>query len=153
MHAPSGIASPYLFTDLYSEGLSGILTEQADGWYYKRSMGNGTFTHAHKVSPKPSFSGLGSAADADRPRRRRHQATGAHDPCAKGFFELDPNMPRFQAFKQVPNVDIGDPYTRMIDLTGDGKPDLLITEDQVFTWYESQGREESPCSQDVQTVR
>ncbi|MES2832064.1 MAG: SpvB/TcaC N-terminal domain-containing protein [Pseudomonadota bacterium] len=44
VHAPVGIASPYLFTDLYSEGLSGILAEQAGGWYYKRNLGDGTFT-------------------------------------------------------------------------------------------------------------
>ena len=41
----------------------------------------------------------------------------------------------------MPNVDVNDPYARLIDLTGDGKPDLLITEDQVFTWYESHGRD------------
>ncbi|MBW4441093.1 MAG: VCBS repeat-containing protein [Plectolyngbya sp. WJT66-NPBG17] len=140
-HAPTGIASPYLFTDLYSEGLSGILTEQADGWYYKRNLGGGTFTRAHKVSPKPSFSGLGQQLtltdlDTDGTKQLVHMTD-----TPKGFFELDSDLPHFQAFKQVPNVDTNDPYTRLIDLTGDGKPDLLITEDQVFTWYESQGRD------------
>jgi hypothetical protein len=140
VNAPIGIASPYLFTDLYSEGLSGILAEQADGWYYKRNMGDGNFLRAHKVSPKPSFNGLGQQLtladlDADGTKQLVHMAD-----APQGFFELDPDAPRFQAFKQVPNVDASDPYARLLDLTGDGKPDLLITEDQVFTWYESQGR-------------
>ena len=34
---------------------------------------------------------------------------------------------------------MGDPNARMIDLNGDGKPEVLITEDNVFTWYESSG--------------
>ncbi len=141
VHAPIGIAPPYLFADLYSEGLSGILSEQADGWYYKRNMGDGTFTRAQKVSPKPSFSGLGQQLtltdlDADGTKQLVHMTD-----APQGFFELYPDLPNFRAFKQVPNVDIGDPYTRLIDLTGDGKPDLLITEDHVFTWYKSQGRD------------
>ena len=60
VHAPEGIdESRYQFTDLFNEGLSGILTEQAGGWYYKANLGNGNFENAKLVSPKPSFSGLG----------------------------------------------------------------------------------------------
>ncbi|GAA4026851.1 SpvB/TcaC N-terminal domain-containing protein [Actimicrobium antarcticum] len=141
VHAPIGIAPPYLFTDLYSEGLSGILAEQADGWYYKRNMGDGRFTRARKVSPKPSFSGLGqhlTLTDLDSDGTK--QLVNLAEP-PKGYFELATDEPRFHAFGQVPNLDVTDPYARLIDLTGDGKPDLLITEDQVFTWYESQGRD------------
>ena len=141
VNAPIGIAPPYLFTDLYSEGLSGILAEQADGWYYKRNMGDGTFTRAHKVTPHPSFKGLGqhlTLTDLDSDGTK--QLVNLAEP-PKGYFALDPSAPSFQSFKQVPNLDMTDTYARMVDLTGDGKPDLLITEDQVFTWYESQGRD------------
>ncbi len=54
-HAPTGIKSPYQFTDLYNEGLSGILSEQAGAWYYKRNLGEGNFEVAQTVAPKPSF--------------------------------------------------------------------------------------------------
>jgi RHS repeat-associated protein len=140
VNAPTGIAPPYLFADLYSEGLSGILTEQADGWYYKRNLGDGTFERAHRVSPKPSFSGLGQHLtlvdlDSDGAKQLVNLAE-----APKGFFELNTEEPRFQAFRHVPNVEVTDPYSRLIDLTGDGKADLLITEDHVFTWYESRGR-------------
>jgi len=36
---PFGLdGSNYLWVDLDGEGLSGILTEQADGWFYKRNL-------------------------------------------------------------------------------------------------------------------
>ena len=56
VHAPAGLDEPqYQFTDLYNEGLSGILSEQAAGWYYKSNLGDGNFENALLVSPKPSF--------------------------------------------------------------------------------------------------
>ena len=48
----------YQWIDLYSEGLSGILTEQANGWYYKNNSGDGNFDAIKLVSLKPSLSGL-----------------------------------------------------------------------------------------------
>ncbi|CAG0941447.1 partial Toxin subunit YenB, partial [Candidatus Brocadiaceae bacterium] len=52
VHAPAGLNEPpYQFTDLFNEGLSGILTEQADGWYYKRNLGDGKFEQAKLVTP------------------------------------------------------------------------------------------------------
>src|SRR5690606_27938472 len=58
VHAPIGLdEQQYRFTDLYNEGLSGILTEQANGWYYKQNLGNGDFARAKLVTPKPSFTG------------------------------------------------------------------------------------------------
>jgi hypothetical protein len=46
-----------------------------------------------------------------------------------------------RSFKALPNIDFGDANTRMLDLNGDGKPEVVISEDQVFTWYASEGRE------------
>lgn len=37
----------YHFTDSFNEGLSGILTEQASGWYYKHNLGDGKFEQAN----------------------------------------------------------------------------------------------------------
>lgn len=60
VHSPAGLAdSSYQFTDLFNDGLSGILTEQANDWYYKHNLGGGVFEQAKLVSPKPSFAGLG----------------------------------------------------------------------------------------------
>ena len=41
---PQGVdGAAFQWIDLDSEGLTGILSEQADAWYYKRNLGNGTF--------------------------------------------------------------------------------------------------------------
>jgi hypothetical protein len=38
--------------------LTGDLTEQADAWYYKRNLGNGTFGPIEQVALKPSLAAL-----------------------------------------------------------------------------------------------
>ena len=143
VHAPSGLDErSYQFTDLFNEGLSGILTEQANGWYYKHNLGDGKFERAKLVSPKPSFLGLGNIlqiADLDADGGKQIVNYGSEP---KGFFELnDENewLP-FKNFENLPNINLTDSNSRMLDLTGDGMPDVLITEDNVFTWYESSGR-------------
>ncbi|UPZ15124.1 SpvB/TcaC N-terminal domain-containing protein [Flavobacterium humidisoli] len=144
VHSPAGLDEKlYQFTDLYNEGLSGVLTEQANGWYYKQNLGNGTFEEAKLVSPKPSFTGLGnqfqlSDLDADGGKQLVSFKTNI-----KGYFELDDDNEwiGMRSFKALPNIDFGDANTRMLDLNGDGKPEVVISEEQVFTWYKSKGRE------------
>jgi len=143
VHDPVGLdESDYQFTDLFNEGLSGILTEQAGGWFYKHNLGQGKFAQAKLVSPKPSFAGLGSQLqlldlDADGGKQLVNLN---QEP--KGYFELsdEEEWHPFRHFEQLANINMGDANTRMLDLNGDGKADVLITEDQVFTWYESKGR-------------
>lgn len=144
INAPSGLDEPqYQLTDLFNEGLSGILTEQGNGWYYKHNLGDGQFEEAKLVSPKPSFTGMGAQLhladlDADGGKQLVSYASGS-----SGYFELDDDneWQPFRNFRQMPNIDFGDPNTRMLDLNGDGKAEVVITEDSVFTWYPSEGRE------------
>ena len=143
VHDPSALLEPdYQFTDLFNEGLAGILTEQAHGWYYKHNLGSGNFERAKLVSPKPSFLGLGAQlqlADLDADGGKQLVNLKGEP---KGFFELDDdnNWKTFKTFQNLPTIDFRDANSRMIDLNGDGKPDVLITEDNVFTWYASEGR-------------
>ena len=60
----------------------------------------------------------------------------------KGYFELndEEGWQAFRSFESLPNINIGDANVRLIDLNGDGKSELLVAEDNVFTWYESTGR-------------
>lgn len=144
IHTPTGLdEQQYQFTDLFNEGLSGILTEQANGWYYKHNLGNGKFEHAKLVTPKPSFSGLGGQlqlADLDADGGKQFVS---FDTKPRGYFELDDDNEwhGLRSFKALPNIDFGDPNTRMLDLNGDGKPEVVISENNVFTWYASEGRE------------
>ncbi len=143
VHAPAGLDEQnYQFTDLFNEGLSGILTEQTNGWYYKHNLGKGNFALARLVSPKPSFAGLGNRlqlADLDADGGKQLVSFSTEP---RGYFELDDKneWQSFKNFKTLPNIDFGDANTRMLDLNGDGQAEILITEEAVFTWYGSQGR-------------
>jgi RHS repeat-associated protein len=143
IHAPNGLdEKSYQFVDLFNEGLSGILTENTRAWYYKHNLGNGDFAQAKLISPKPSFSGLGSQLQlSDLDADGTKQLISLHSE-PKGYFELndDNEWQNFKAFQQMPNIDLNQSNIRMIDLNGDGKPEILITEDNIFTWYESDGR-------------
>lgn len=152
VHAPTGIEqAPYQFVDLYNEGLSGILSEQANGWYYKHNLGiqhndDGAkliFGQAKLISSKPSFAGLGGQLqlnDLDADGGKQLVSLVAEP---RGYFELDDDNEwhGLRSFKALPNIDFGDPNTRMLDLNGDGRPEVVISGDAVFTWYASEGRD------------
>lgn len=144
IHAPIGLdEQQYQFTDLYNEGLSGILTEQANGWYYKHNLGDGKFESAKLVSPKPSLSSLGGQLQLADLGGDGGKQLVSYEPSSPGYFELDDDNEwhGLQPFNALPNIDFGDSNTRMLDLNGDGKPEVVISEDQVLTWYASEGRE------------
>ena len=48
---PEGLSNKYQFTDLWNEGISGVLTEQSEGWDYRgrnrvgRGPGRGSYCH------------------------------------------------------------------------------------------------------------
>lgn len=141
-NAPAGLDSPnYQFIDLYNEGLAGILTEQANAWWYKSNLGNGHFTPARQITQKPSFSGLSDDLTfVDLEGDGTKQVVNFYsDPI--GFFEIEKDKRSFTPFKKMPVLNFKDTNTRMIDLNGDGKADLLITEDDVFTVYLSEGKD------------
>jgi len=149
MNDPVGLGGNYQWSDLWNEGISGILTEQAGGWYYKSNLGGGHFSPAQSVAPKPSFTGLSTRTlqlqDLEADGRKFIVSTAG---SVKGYFELSADGGQhpyqgewqpFRAFDGLPNVDFTDPDTRFIDLNGDGRPDLIVSEECVFTWYANKG--------------
>ena len=56
-----------------------------------------------------------------------------------GFYERnhDQNWENFVPFESFPNIDWNDPNLRLVDLTGDGHADILVTENEALTWYPS----------------
>ncbi len=151
----------YQWVDLDGEGVSGILTEQGDAWFYKRNLSpltmrrefkvtNGRkeesvvfdarFAPLETVAVQPSFKGItgGGMQFMDLAGDGRPDLV-QFEGITPGFFEHieDDVWETHRPFKSLPNINWRDPNLKFIDLTGDGHADILISEDEVFTWYPS----------------
>lgn len=153
VHAPAGLADKtYLWIDLFSEGLSGILTEKADGWFYKSNLGDGNFSNAFPVAPKPSFNGISTGKLSIQELQGngiKYLVQMENEP--KGFFKFtdEEEWEPMKSFDSFPNINPGDPNMRPMDLNGDGLADLLITEDNQLRWYPGAGEKGFEVSETV----
>jgi RHS repeat-associated protein len=130
----------YQWVDLDGEGLSGILTEQADAWFYKPNQGGGEFGALQLLAEKPSLADLSSGRQQlmDLAGDGQLDLVELSGPVS-GFYERthDQHWERFTPFDSLPNLAWNDPNLKFLDLTGDGHADIMISEDEVFTWHPS----------------
>ncbi|SFE35143.1 SpvB/TcaC N-terminal domain-containing protein [Nitrosomonas sp. Nm166] len=136
---PIGLdGSHYQWVDLDGEGVTGILTEQANAWFYKPNLGGGKFGPLQPVARQPSLAALsgGNQQLLDLAGNGQLDLVAFSGPTP-GFYERthDEDWEPFQSFKTLPNIPWDEPNLKFIDLNGDGHADILISEHQVFTWH------------------
>ncbi|UII33139.1 insecticidal toxin complex protein [Fulvivirga ulvae] len=157
VHAPVGLSNAYQWVDLFSEGINGILTEQADSWYYKSNLGQDAqgelhFTPAKPVIPKPAFSGLsgGVLQLHDLESEGLKQIT-VNSPGTQGYFAMDDTgrWEPFKAFIHRLDINLSDPNVRMLDVNGDGKPEVVLADQGALWWWENLGKEGYGSAQHV----
>lgn len=132
----------YKWVDLYGEGLPGVLYESFDAWYYKPNLGDGNLGQQHKVMEKPnSATGSYALSDFDGDGNLNLMVLQGRE---SGFFEYNRDSgiwDGFKPFKTAPHIRQMDINTQLIDLTGDGRSDILTTEQDRIIWYPSKGKE------------
>lgn len=131
--------------DLDGEGAAGLLIQQAGALRYCRNMGGGrlsadlverdfpaTAWPGERVPP-PEFHDLDGSGVAELVRWTA-EPRGFHARDAEGGWS------RWQPFERFPEAAFEIPgAARLIDLTGDGVPDILLTESDVMLWHPSEG--------------
>lgn len=150
---PRGLDGPhYQWVDLDSEGISGILAEQAGSWFYKRNLSPvgspnqpigqpspARFAPTELIRRKPSLGTLGGGQQLlDLAGDGQLDLVQLASPTP-GFFERTDNgdWSPLQPFTALPARDWNNPNLKFVDLTGDGHADILISEDDVLCWHVS----------------
>ncbi|MBI5145809.1 MAG: VCBS repeat-containing protein [Thaumarchaeota archaeon] len=139
---PRALDDPnFTLIDISGNGLPDILNTTHTGYYLWENLGDGKIERRHPQHQTPSglqlsdpnvvFGDIGGDGLAD---------LIVTSPSMSGFFEStrDGNWKPFKKFEKIPTVlTLSDPNLRLVDLTGDGLSDILVTSDHHFLWYPS----------------
>lgn len=142
---PRSLNDPeFSLVDLFGDALPDIVQSTNKGYYFWQNLGNSKVDRRHPqhnpvpsvsaVQPNVAFGDMGGDGLVD---------LVVDAPPLSGFFESTPDgrWKPFKKFKKFPSVSLSDPNVRMVDLTGDGLSDILMTRDHHFLWFRCLGEE------------
>jgi RHS repeat-associated protein len=129
--------------DVNGEGLKGLLTEDERAWYYKRNVsawnpdGGPPRTRLEPLvvlAEKPAAAGL-TLSDLNGDGNLCAVKLAPPDP---GWFEYTPDAgwSPYRQLEATASLDWASPELRILDVTGDGLADVLVCEDDAFSWNE-----------------
>ncbi len=140
---PAALNNPdFTLMDIYGNGLPDILQTTRNGYYVWQNLGDAKIDRRHPQHDMPAGVVLSdkNVAIGDM------GGDGLPDlivdnPPVSGFYEATPdgNWKSFHQFDLMPTLGLNDPNARMVDLTGDGLSDILVTRDTHFLFYKSKG--------------
>jgi RHS repeat-associated protein len=136
------------WVDLDGDGVAGVLADDGGAWLYKRNLSplDGTLRLAPErevvvrplaaAAPATGWHWLDVGGDGQLDLvRLGGRASGFHERAPDGGWEP------FAPFPLAPTLDFGDANLGLVDLTGDGRADVLLTEDDRLVWYRSRGED------------
>lgn len=141
-NVPAGVSGArHSWIDLYQEGISGILVEYAQAWYYKSNYGEGIFGELELVNKKPSNteSGHYQLTDWDNNGQLDCLTNAAN---TTGYYEQNVQQKQWENFQTLDQSPVGNNgYQFTLDVDGEGLPDLLqINHNREALWYNSKGK-------------
>lgn len=138
---PTGLSGGHRFIDLNGTGISGILSEQANTWYFRENLGGGCFELPQTIERPFGFAqlnGTGQITTLDNDGQPFLASYGALAGYAERIPEAD-CWADYRPFPKLPNIAFDDPKVRWLDLNGDGRPEVCLLNDEVLSWWENQG--------------
>ena len=153
-NVPQGLGGGQ-WIDLDGEGLAGLLSDVDGAWCYERNLSannrvpqsDGSLAVRARFGPLETVPALPSRMRLDGGTRLlslaadgRLDVVALAEPDA-GYMErsADATWGPLRRFASLPVLDWNEPNLTFVDLTGDGLADVLLTEDDAFSFWTSLG--------------
>jgi RHS repeat-associated protein len=134
------------WVDLHGESLAGFLKETNGAWYYTRNISpisstQVSFAPTECVKLKPSFTLAGTGGQLTSLSGEGGPDLVVLDGPTPGVFlhDEDESWQDFHPLVSDLTRSVSSPDAKLIDLDGDGRSDLMISEDGAFLWHPSLG--------------